>query len=621
MKNTANLSLLNICLIIIYSINLYSANNSYQNEFDKLLNNKNTTEKFKILQDSIDNCNDFNKALAYSDYYLNFAKKSNLESDISKAYLNLGATYFNSAIYRKSVENLLQSIASCKKSADTVTQISANIYLGLVYSRFSDTANIEKYYLEALRLSKLSKNTFQTASSLWNLSFLESVRSRFDKSYKYLEESLSYLKQMPNQNDNEVLFGYGLISFYKAGYFTYMYANDSAIYYFKKTIEIEEKINKLSMIAQCYSEISVCQNYEHRYYEAIKYCKLGIPPALASSNILALSIIYSQLAVAYDSLNQPVLAYENYKKFKLYSDSIAKNDSRLLSAKYDLVSAEEQFNQQNLMAKKKESLMVIVSLSIIILLILISFIIYYRYRLKSKYGKELSELNATKDKFFTIISHDLKTPVSGFHNLAVLLNDYYPDFTENEKLKHLNSLKESSGNILKLLENLLTWARVQTDRIQAYPGKLDIINLINTEILVQTPAARKKNISIEYRTEAEIESFVYADEDMISAVVRNLLSNAVKYTYPDGVISIRTEDLPDSIKIEITDNGIGIREEDKHKLFRLDLKHSTNGSANEKGTGLGLNLCKEFVERNNGKIAFESEFGKGATFVFTLPKG
>ncbi len=230
---------------------------------------------------------------------------------------------------------------------------------------------------------------------------------------------------------------------------------------------------------------------------------------------------------------------------------------------------------------------------------------------------KLRELNATKDKFFSIIAHDLKNPfndIIGFTQLLALnINKY-----DNNKIeKFADIIHQSSKLAYSLLENLLDWSRTQTGTLQFRPEKLLLNHIINENIELLTSTAKNKGIKIYSELDSDI--YVLADKNMLKTIIRNLISNAIKYTNIGGFINIKNYIDKKFVEVSITDNGIGISSDNINKLFRIDEGFSTTGTENEKGTGLGLILCKEFVERNGGKIWVKSEEEKGSTFTFTLP--
>ncbi len=235
----------------------------------------------------------------------------------------------------------------------------------------------------------------------------------------------------------------------------------------------------------------------------------------------------------------------------------------------------------------------------------------------SDLNQKLSEVNAEKDKFFSIIAHDLKEPFNGLLGGTSFLAEYVDDLDKKTVKNLLEDLNRTSKAVFNLLENLLNWSRIQTGRIQRMPRRISINKIVENNIALSKHTAKAKGIRL--ANDIKANTVAYADESMIEAVIRNLLANALKYTENGGHVQITAEDAGDLIQISLSDNGVGIEKEDIDKLFRTDIHHSTRGTAKEKGTGLGLILCREFVEKNLGKIWVESKRGKGTTFCFTLP--
>lgn len=232
-------------------------------------------------------------------------------------------------------------------------------------------------------------------------------------------------------------------------------------------------------------------------------------------------------------------------------------------------------------------------------------------------ASKLSELNATKDKFFSIIAHDLKGPFNSLLGFSELLKDEIEngDFSEVSRLSSF--IHETSNKNYDLLLNLLEWSRSQTGKIKFNPESLKLADLVDNIIELSNNQAEKKGIALNREIPGDLK--IFADKYMLETILRNLVSNAIKFTPKKGEIIVRSIILDDVAKIMVSDSGIGIRSENIEKLFSIDSNISTNGTDNEKGTGLGLILCKEFVSAHGGEIWAESEIGKGSTFYFTIP--
>lgn len=229
----------------------------------------------------------------------------------------------------------------------------------------------------------------------------------------------------------------------------------------------------------------------------------------------------------------------------------------------------------------------------------------------------LKALNATKDKFFSIISHDLKNPFASVLSISELIDNNFESTNTDELKDGVAKIHKTNKHIYELLENLLTWSKTQRGSISIDKVKFNLSKIIETNINILKLSAEKKNLTIQNETSDNI--FAFGDREMISTVVRNLLNNAVKFTPSGKNIRIITSRDKNIITVKISDEGVGISPENQHRLFSIEDKYKTEGTGGEKGTGLGLIICKEFVEENDGIIDVSSIPGRGSTFIFTIP--
>ncbi|MFZ4590039.1 MAG: ATP-binding protein, partial [Ignavibacteria bacterium] len=234
-----------------------------------------------------------------------------------------------------------------------------------------------------------------------------------------------------------------------------------------------------------------------------------------------------------------------------------------------------------------------------------------------KYAEDLKSLNASKDKFFSIVAHDLKNPFQGLLGFSDFLHTDYENMTEDEKKEYIGYIRTTSKNAYNLLDNLLQWSRLQTGRIEVAPVKLNLFTAISSVLELCISNAIRKRISVSNNADTNV--FVNADSNMLNSILQNLISNAIKFTNQNGEIYIDCELKDGFIEIKISDNGTGMDSSTLNKLFRIDQHLSGIGTMKETGTGLGLILCKEMIELNGGVIKAESEKGKGSTFSFTIP--
>lgn len=235
-----------------------------------------------------------------------------------------------------------------------------------------------------------------------------------------------------------------------------------------------------------------------------------------------------------------------------------------------------------------------------------------------KFTEELKRLNETKDKFFSIISHDLRTPINGLLGYAEILSNEIDSLDKQEIKEFAGNMAEISKSTNTLLNNILDWSRIQTGRISFHPNVIDLSVSVKRIINLLNASASNKNISLVSTIVKGTN--IYADENMLHSILINLAGNAIKFTRNNGTVRIECNETDDYFHLSVSDNGIGISKENIDKLLDPSIIYSTNGTAKEKGTGIGLLLCKEFIERHSGRIWIESEEGLGAVFHFTLAK-
>jgi signal transduction histidine kinase len=242
-------------------------------------------------------------------------------------------------------------------------------------------------------------------------------------------------------------------------------------------------------------------------------------------------------------------------------------------------------------------------------------LVLYLYLMKRRANRALQEINVAKDRLFSIIGHDLKGPLNSFTSFSGLLLNHADQLTKDEIKMLATDLDKSLKNLLSLLENLLEWSRSQTGNIDFKQDAFDLTEMLNENVTLLKGLAQNKKITI--LSESKTNVMAMAHRNSINTVVRNLLSNAIKFTPEGGTIMLNVE-VGKQLMVSIADTGVGMTEATIQKLFKLGTKHSTLGTAKEKGTGLGLILCKDFVEKNGGTIGVESQEGKGSRFYFTI---
>ena len=235
-----------------------------------------------------------------------------------------------------------------------------------------------------------------------------------------------------------------------------------------------------------------------------------------------------------------------------------------------------------------------------------------------KQRKELQELNATRDKFFSIIAHDLRGPFNGFLGLTNIMAEDLPDLTQVEIQEMAVSMRNSAANLFQLLENLLEWSRSQRGLIKFEPESFLLMSMIVKSMHTLMDTANNKGVGLTYEIADDLE--VFADEYLMASILRNLASNAVKFSRRGGSVIIAAKPIPgNSVEISVRDTGIGMSSSMVDDLFRPDVQTSRKGTEDEPSSGLGLLLCKDFIEKHGGQLWVESQQGSGSTFYFTVP--
>lgn len=241
----------------------------------------------------------------------------------------------------------------------------------------------------------------------------------------------------------------------------------------------------------------------------------------------------------------------------------------------------------------------------------------YLLLLQEKKENQIKKLLDDKNTFFSIIAHDLRGPFNGIIGLSELLLEKDNQLNQEETNEFIELIHQSSKNTFSLLDNLLTWSQSQTGNLEFNPKNLEIKTITNKSINLLANIAKNKNITL--NTAIDTDQYLFADKNMLETVFRNLISNAIKFTPNNGEVSLSMQKENRQFVFSVQDNGIGIAPEKIKTLFNINHRQTTSGTNNETGTGLGLMLCKDFVEKHGGQIWVKSHPGKGSTFIFSIP--
>jgi signal transduction histidine kinase len=392
-------------------------------------------------------------------------------------------------------------------------------------------------------------------------------------------------------------------------------------------LEIRERLKDDNGLAQSYNNVSVLYFDEENFKRAISNLQLALQAGRRAG-------AQDEMMKSNDYLSQCYRELKDFKKALEYREESLgiqdlivkeKNERKLLEAHnlYGLKKQESQINQLEGDREQKQKIIEAQTalqnrlILLIALGMIIGALVLYLYLSKRKTARELQKLNATKDKLFSIIGHDLKGPLNSLTSFSSLLLNHI-DKISKEEIKMLSQdIDKSLKNLFTLLENLLEWSRSQTGAIDFKAEEFDLADVLSeNEVLLKVQAQNKK---ITIANDNKISLPVNVHRHSINTVVRNLLSNAIKFTPEGGKVTLDAQKNGTHFIVSVKDTGVGMSETALQKLFKIGTKHSTLGTAKEKGTGLGLILCKDFVEKNGGSINVESKEGAGSTFYFTVP--
>jgi signal transduction histidine kinase len=423
---------------------------------------------------------------------------------------------------------------------------------------------------------------------------------------------------------------------------------DQSLEYQKQALAISRRRGNKAMMATIYTNLGKAYLKKRNFTEAYNAFQKSLDLSEEVNSLPDLRENYQYLAAYYETQKDYRNALHFFRLYASTKDSIISQEALIRIKEMESISQAGTLQQEIELLRKDNEISsleanrlknTIILLAAFALMIILVFVIYYqKNRLKRETArlfeeknkqlekanlklqhseKHLKELNSTKDKFFSIIGHDLRNPLNALLGFSELISGNSRDYTSEEIQRYSKIINEAAKNIHLLIENLLEWSRSQSGNIDYNPETTDLMTMVLESVKVFEIHADKKGISLV--SEIQEETNVYADRNLLSAILRNLINNAVKFTPSGGQVRIYSQQKEREITISVEDNGIGMSEEQLDNLFRLENNVTMPGTSEEKGTGLGLILCKEFVDMHNGTIRATSQPKVGTTFSFTLP--
>ena len=541
-----------------------------------------------------------------------------------------GQNEYFSSNYEKAIDLYYQSFDKAEQLKDPVLLAKVNLNLGMVFDDLEDYDEALAFFLNAIKLGGQINDSGLVAKACQNIAICYQNKKDLVKAIEFNEKA----NQIALQEKDTVMI---IDVTNNLGTIAYDQQNlPKSLEYYSKALSLYQSINDRKGIAMAYNNIGLVYLDQKQYPQSLIYFNKALNLATELKMNSFVGDVYNNLTIYYKELKDYKNAFNCYDRFNTILDSLAgeKKNKMIyqIQAKYKLGRNNHELEELKLKNKSQEEVinsvrsaqiyLVLIAGLVVVLMGATFYLLFKEKKLGNELKKktrELSELNASKDKFFSIIAHDLKNPFNVLVSYTSILKTDLDLFTREQLQEIISDLSKASENGFNLLQNLLLWTRSQTNRIHVLKS-----NFILAAIFEEVRALAELNlIDKEQRLIADIDPslVVYADKDMVSVVLRNLVFNAIKFSGKESEICMRANPLGQKVQIDVIDSGIGIPEETIKKLFVIDKNATTPGTEGEMGTGLGLVLCKEFVEQNDGTIWLESTVGKGSVFSFTLPSG
>jgi signal transduction histidine kinase len=568
---------------------------------------------------------------------LGLEENSSNYQNIIFTYYGLSLIFYQVDDYNASAQFLQQALDLNKKNKSEDLQILLKQHLGNVYAFMEEYEQSLAQYSEILEYAKNVRYPELEARTLKDIADVQQLQQSNNEAINTLKIALAIQRRIEDkENEAKSLYAIGLL-YFKMGEHERAFDN----YQVALNIWNNQTVNEEGL-AQTYNAIVKYYLEKKELKNALYNANLALNNAQKSQNQSIIKDSYQLISKCYKALGAYQQAFEYQELYMALEDflqkdkidrSILKIQNRYLINQKQNTIDELEFNRvQKDFALEKETQsknFIRILFFVAIIFIIAIFFFYVNQRKNSKrlevakikvqeQNEQLQEVNATKDKFFSIIGHDLKGPLNSLTSFSNLLMHHTHSLSKEEIKMLATDLDKSLKNLFTLLENLLEWSRSQTGNIEFTAEKFDLNEMIQSNVSLLKKQAENKNITIEIVNQDP--AIIVSHQNSINTVIRNLLSNAIKFTSEGGKIKLGVVSNDNEWIVKVADNGVGMPDGVVDKIFRIDTKHSTQGTAKEKGTGLGLILCKEFVEKNGGNIWAKSKEGKGSLFAFSIPK-
>ncbi|WP_299580576.1 tetratricopeptide repeat-containing sensor histidine kinase [uncultured Sunxiuqinia sp.] len=557
--------------------------------------------------------------------------------NLVETYNSIGLVHYFTGEYNSAVDYFYKSLNFFRYGDPVENETLAHVYsnLGMVFSRIGEYDKAIQNYRQAARVNTLIDDLYSLGVNYNGLGVSYYNQEQYDSAKVYYARALHLFKQHGSQQREAIALN-NIANIY-------VNTGDSlhrALEYYQQAIEVFEELgdtrNKafaLEGLGSVYRELGAYDKAIKAFHESLNL--------ISSHGYYLRQLNYYDLALTYEHMGRPQDALDAFKLYSSYKDSLLSeertNQVAELEQKYQAQQNLAEIERLNafrkldqLQIKRDKELRAIGIVAILVLVGLI-FFLSVAYLSKQRVNEllsrkndrieeqrqELEKLNAAKNKLFSIIAHDLKNPFHTVMGYAYVLNRNYPQFSDEERIKFSGDIYKSTTSIFRLLHNLLNWARSQAGVLEYSPKQLNCHELYREIENLLKPHAELKKIRLLSDIPEDVS--IYADPMMLEAILRNLLNNAIKFTHENGWVKTHVKNNEHGVIICVEDNGVGMSAEELNSIFQIDSKLKRKGTNKEDGSGLGLLVCNEFVQKNGGTIWVDSKPGEGTRFYFSIP--
>jgi signal transduction histidine kinase len=606
---------------------------------------KGVAKNLKSLGDIYDMKGAYSKAVQKYKEAIGIFQQLDEKKYLSYANMALGLTYFHIGDHTAALKYNQKALKIAERIDFKSNIPSCQTNIGIIHRNQGNLDRALKYHKKALKGFRETGNERNVIKAYSNLGTVYGEKHEYSRALEHFYKALKKAKELNIKPSIGIIYDNMASVHKKEKRFT------RAMHYYGRSLDIFRELGYKDRMALSFGNLASLNigmaedssgDKQKRYRKAIDYSLKELDLAMESGSLMRKKQAYHNLSLAYAGLKDFKEAYQYQKQYQRIKDSLFnKNKNRQIEEVETRFQMEARAQENELLKKqnqlqktriKRANLIRNLTIAGIVLISVFSVFFFWRYRkqrkltqdlrVKNAYIREqtdrLDRLNQTKNQLISIISHDLRSPLTSVYSSAQVLQQGVVNDGQELKEFHRQIYKNASG-VLHLLENLLSWAKSQQNEIVFQPGRQNVYPVIRQNLAMLDPMAKDKNIRLIEAVEDKDVEAVF-DQNMISTVVRNLVSNAIKFTPEGGEVRVMLHNRDDQVEIAVKDTGLGVNEEDQKSIVNDKAFFSKAGTGEEKGSGIGLKVSRQFIQKHGGELQIESVPEQGSTFWFALPK-